>query len=111
MQAPFKIKELYIPGPGNKVALRDFPARDVKPISYAFLRYREAFMQEALDETPAADNCLVVQAQKLQKGKITQQALRGIVDQSFNELYGPSSDLDPDENPYICDFTDELRHW
>ena len=103
-RAPFQIKELYIPGPGNKVAFRDFPARAVKPLSYAFLRYREAFMQEALEEITEADNCLVLQAQKLQKGKITQEALKGIVDQSFDELYGPSSDLDPDANPYICDF-------
>ena len=39
------------------------------------------------------------------------EALKNIVDQSFEDLYGPSISFDPEANPYICDFTDSLRSW
>ena len=64
----------------------------MKPLRYAFLRYREAFMQEALDEIPEAVNCLVLQAKKSLLDKFVEE-VAGKDAESLRRLLGENEEV------------------
>ena len=104
---PFKIRELEVLQTGA-VNIRDLPVQAAAPVRSAHLRSVSGICVEAYEALDGV-NCAVRQISAIQR--FPRECVEAMVEDSWQQRYGPDSGFDPECSAYIHEYSARLLHW